>query len=382
MNSFFRIVLFISFFATSLSDAKPFKRALILAGGGLAPITYASIAKHIEDLGWKPDLIIATCGSSLSVNALMGHPNRNDLNEFFLSREFHDFMRIPEISLKSAFEVNKLISPVTSELNSTMFEKYILDAPDNVFMKNAPGKFPTQGTRYIIVAGKTLFGPQSNYEAMRVRFRETYFTDSKTAQYLRGRKSAIALQYPNSFIDRNVEVRTDISPMEAARASISDPVLMRPAFIDGDYYITGGINLYPIELAKDLADEVMVTYPLRFPQYMSDIVQETYGYSALDRQAHVSKQNVNWVDVHGKNNGFNPHLILFKLVEGVPSNYYLYKRTAKAEWNFGLERAREALNARQSGKQLSNIRKTVDKQNAKRNESNFKNPKKKYQHKR
>lgn len=353
--------------------AKPFKRALVLAGGGLAPISYASIAKHLEYYGWKPDVIITTCGSSLSSSALMAYPDREQLYNFFLSKDFHSFMRTPELKLRSAFEIQKFLNPVTEQLNMTMFTDYIMDIPNQVEMRGAKTHFPQSGTRYIMIAGKALFSPGENFEALRYRYKETYFTDSSTAAILRGRRSAVAKQFPKSYIDPYVEVRTDFEPLEAARASISDPLLINPAEFDGEHFLTGGINLYPIELAKDIADEIMVTYPLKFPDYMSEIVEKTYGYSALKRQEWVSQQTgFNWIDVYGKNNGFSPELVFLKVYEGVPKNFFMYRKIAKMEWEFGQERAAQALNAKANNNRLGNIHKLFPKQKSKKVEENFK----------
>ena len=90
------------------------------------------------------------------------------------------------------------------------------------------------------------------------RFKETYFTDEQTAKLLDGFVSPMASYGPASNVEPETEVRTDLDMTTALRASISDPFLMEPKQIGNDRYLGGITDLYAIELAKSLADSVMM----------------------------------------------------------------------------------------------------------------------------
>ncbi|MGZ3743093.1 MAG: hypothetical protein ACXWRA_04460, partial [Pseudobdellovibrionaceae bacterium] len=52
-------------FHTEFLWAKPFKRVLVISGGGLNPGLALGIIAGVQEKGWRPDLIIATCGAGL-----------------------------------------------------------------------------------------------------------------------------------------------------------------------------------------------------------------------------------------------------------------------------------------------------------------------------
>jgi hypothetical protein len=355
------ILLFCLVFA---AEAKPFRRVLIMAGGGLSLATYSSVIEHLEMYGKKPDVIIATCGSSMSALIASSFKTRDAHMNFVTSNEFHRLMRTPRVVMKNALEVKNLIAPVKPSLVEDMFENYILEAPQTLSFTGALSRFPTSGTRLIFGAARARHKPGQKIQGSETLFEETYFTDAGTAQYLRGQKSAIARNFPRSRVADYITVKTGVSPAQAARASISDPVLINPGKIGDSYYFTGGMNLYPIELAKSLGDEVWVTYPLKFPQYQSDIAVHSFGFSVLERQEQVSRMSgVRWIDMHGKDDSFNPEpFLLLRIKSGVPGIYSSFKSKIKQQWNFGWRRAYEAVTQYDPRNPTAHISKTFDEQ--------------------
>jgi hypothetical protein len=348
-------------------SAKPFRRVLVLAGGSLSTATYTSIAEHMKMYGKKPDAIIATCGSSIaSVIYSSFENNREGQLRFLESSTFQNLLLSARVVMTDVFEIKKMIDPVTPKILETMFDQYILEAPTDIRLPEAIDEFPTRGTRLIIGAGRILFQPGRGVPNSKYLFQETYFTDSNTAKYLRGKNSAIAKMYPNSRVMPTIGVKTGVDPMLAARASISDPILINPGIVDGSYYLTGGINLYPIEMAKELADEVYVTYPLKFKQYQSDIVVNSFGYSALDRQKKVSEMTgVHWIDLTGRDESFEPSaFMLFTVKSGVPKNPSTFARKTEGMWNFGWRKAYEAVTQEDPKNPTKHIKKLLKDQKA------------------
>jgi len=68
------IFITLSLFALSVfggTDAGPkapkrFKRALIIAGGGITPAVGLGVIAGVEEKGWKPDVVLTTCGASMA----------------------------------------------------------------------------------------------------------------------------------------------------------------------------------------------------------------------------------------------------------------------------------------------------------------------------
>ncbi|WP_218275857.1 hypothetical protein, partial [Pseudomonas sp. MPR-AND1A] len=73
-----------------------------------------------------------------------------------------------------------------------------------------------------MIAGSVLFAPENVGAAVpnRKLYRETYFTDPRTAQSLRQLTiSPIAAQFPDSQVTGETEIHADINLFDAARAS-------------------------------------------------------------------------------------------------------------------------------------------------------------------
>lgn len=231
-----------------------------------------------------------------------------------------------------------------------------------------PGK-----PRIIIVAGELMYCPccePKTKEGLRY-CREAYFTDADTAEHLRGRTSAIAQFFPDGAIQRSTVVKTGYNLEQAARASMSDPYYINLQCLDGRHYVTGAINLHPIELAHALADEVII--PSFYP--VVDVLgQSSWGtffrFDIRAREVHVNQQPAtHWIDfsdfslVCGRFN-FDPRMAPNKdclqnfgavltgrktagvcpvhIEMGVPKDLCEFREKIQQQWSYGYERTREA----------------------------------------
>ena len=112
-----------------------------------------------------------------------------------------------------------------------------------------------EGAPHLLIVGATLDADPSKVETSRNGrrlYRELYLTDPEVAAHLQGVRSAIGLRYPGSAVSVETVTRTDFSVGDAALVSIRDPFLFRPVHRDGAYFIGGNVNLYPLELARQL----------------------------------------------------------------------------------------------------------------------------------
>ncbi|RZA08717.1 MAG: hypothetical protein EOP11_04045, partial [Proteobacteria bacterium] len=72
------LCLSLAIFASPIAQAapaRPFKRALIIGGGGISPGVALGIIEGARAAGYEPDLIIATCGASLGATVSQAIPD-------------------------------------------------------------------------------------------------------------------------------------------------------------------------------------------------------------------------------------------------------------------------------------------------------------------
>ncbi|MEK6706122.1 MAG: hypothetical protein AABZ06_10060 [Bdellovibrionota bacterium] len=87
----------------------------------------------------------------------------------------------------------------------------------------------------------------------------------------------MAISFRNGAIEFQTSAIFDASIGDAMRVSISDPYLMMPVRLSRDFYIAGTIDLYPLEVAYQLADEIAAVFPSKFDL----IEQSTTGSSSV-----------------------------------------------------------------------------------------------------
>ena len=81
--------------ANAPAQDKPFQRALVLTGGGFKFMYEFGVYDALVDRGWKPDLIITTCGAAVVGAIIHGVPDRTErlalLQSPEMLRAFHAF---------------------------------------------------------------------------------------------------------------------------------------------------------------------------------------------------------------------------------------------------------------------------------------------------
>ena len=63
---------------TLSAQTKPFQRALVLTGGGFKFMYEFGVYDALVDRGWKPDVIITTCGAAVVGAVIHGVPDRTE----------------------------------------------------------------------------------------------------------------------------------------------------------------------------------------------------------------------------------------------------------------------------------------------------------------
>ena len=346
-----------------------YERSIVFQGGGFSTAVALGMLEGVRSKGYYPDLIIGTCGGAIAASIAQVLPDSEDQKKFLESHLVHEELKSIHLSKdKHLFRAIGLLEKVmTAGLWKTIpdfFSDYIINVPAELPLQEIQKPFQVGSATtpaVVIVAAQMQFGPDSQGQKF-VRggsYKETYFTDPGTAQLISNFPSPIGQQYSRSYVSPSTEVITDTTLSLAARASITDNYLMRPSELEGHYYMTGGIDLFPIELARLLSRETAMP----FGEALSNPVFETefsiaFGFSDIDRLKHVTSQFADyWIDSTDQiealsSEDLNPGLNLSKgvLVEGVPEDYDKYVKDVEAMWNYGFERGAESIRASKNDK--------------------------------
>lgn len=345
------LLCLLSLVASQSLTAKPFKRVLVINGGGINPGIAVGIIDGVKSMGWNPDLIIATCGANIgsSINNSEGKTNSN--LEKLKSQEFFKVMNLVKIQTSSVFEmVNKIEEAKNTTKYPSIFSKVLLNAPDQLPKIFNTTEFSSDDSRprMIFLSGRALFGPNDAGKPRRKEplFQQVYFTDRQTAQYFDGWMLAPEYAYPNSTIEGKTVTITNVDTLTATRAGLADPYLLNPSFLADAYHFTGAIDLYPIDLANYLGDEVITTYPAAlFLEHEDRVINAAFGFKQTRRALDaIQNKNVKWIDISGMDElGFNPKAEFLTMVSTIPTNYNQFVTGVSKQWTFGFERAKEAL---------------------------------------
>ncbi|MBY0470105.1 hypothetical protein K2X30_02980 [bacterium] len=383
---------------------KPYKRAIVFAGNNLDTAEFLGIYDAAVDEGKAPDLIVASCGGSLAAMIIKAFPNRDERNAFmksptgyalyktlangndlgvrdFISRKFYEIDSFSRRNQNFFNNKNENTNAATLERTleaegqqityhqpwsrtvPNLFSKTAIDIAQDISPAGARNRLNQRFTEgkggsdvsVVILGSRSHFGPQDigkEVQANSPLFSEVHFTDEKTARYLKGSRAFAPSQFSGTAVADQVEVVTDATLAEAARASVSDPWLVAPLKKDGQYYFTGATNINPNNVAKKLASQVIGNYSTAFDDFLAQNV--LYAAFGFDGNAVLKRQFVvpttYSVDMTDKNSrGFpqvSPQWWKNKNLEvkmGPPSTLSEFKEIFDVQYAAGKRLAKEAL---------------------------------------
>lgn len=332
---------------------KPYKRVLVISGGGLNPGFAVGIIAGVQEMGWRPDLIIATCGAGSGSSIVHSEVSIVDSFEKLRSREHFEILKRFHIDNPNGIElIQKLQEAKNTSVYPDIFENNLLKAPSQLpsVLKHNEFRSESEGPKLLVLAAKALFGPQDvgatrRYEPL---FQMVYFTDSVTGSYLNGMPLPFSKSFPMTTLASETMVESSVSILNAVRGGAADPYLLNPSLIKGSYYFTGAVELYPLDIARALGDEVVATYPSAlFEEYEDDAIYSAFGFKQTTRALEaIQHHDVKWIDQWGADSvSFKPDRLLFLMTSTIPKNFGEFQRAVVKQWDLGRSRAKEALAA-------------------------------------
>lgn len=337
---------------SGIADAKPFKRVLVISGGGINPGVALGMIAGVREEGWRPDLVIATCGAGITAMVYNSEQSTVRSLEIVRSRTFFESISQFRINKPNGIEmIQKLEKAKNTARYPDIFHGNLLHGPQkfpsHILTNDQFNRDPSK-TKFLFISARALFGPEQAGLLRKPEplFKLTYLTDPDTAENLRGRTVSDKDAYPNTTLAKETDVISHFDVVTAMRAGIADPYFLNPGVVDGQYYFTGAVDLYPIDLAVSLGEEVVATYPAGlFLDYEDLVFKSGFGFKQTTKALEaIQHKDVKWVDISGIDDvGFNPDRFLVVMKSGIPKDHLEYQVGVGKQWSFGRDRAREAI---------------------------------------
>lgn len=311
------------------THAKPYERVQLFSGGGSRfgyyLGSYAALVAH--DL--TPDIIIGTCGGSLSAYLVNLAPDSKDLQELMCSREL--YRAITAIRHVAPDEANKrlkirymtqalkrwrLSRQLSNRQKQQQADNYerLLDELQQLAMfridnegqwldelsrfspKHNNNSFNTAAPEIALIASRLYQAPNqtpttdnSVYDEFKLQ--ELLFAPPRLAvsEHFDEMLNAPAHTFADRRIHQSVNVVKQWAFNSAVRASMADMYYLPPTPIDDLGWCLGGvINLTPIELACQLGHTVFAETKAGYDTYLaSPAIQRVFGFDPNERLAQV-----------------------------------------------------------------------------------------------
>ena len=339
------------------NENRPFKRAIVFPGGSLQMVVYLGMLKAAEEVGKEPDVIVADCGGSLAAAIAHTVSDTEGRIELLKSKEMHKMLLginpndtstgnvLKYVLTKSKAKKNKTIAPILSS--------YFLDVPRNMGISSFDAEFNVDQIPVVISAGKVLYnladeGKESESKKL---YQEVIFTDKNTAEKIINLPSAFKHINMSDKVEDKIEINSHFKINDAVRAAISEPLMMSPIKINGINYNVRPQTLQPLEMAKQLACEVIM--PFRYPisSMESSMIQSVFGVAYNERLTKAHSEYADyWVDISDQakideSAALGPVLKLTqgKMMLTIPKDYQEYRKRMQLLYNYGYERGMEVL---------------------------------------
>ena len=151
---------------------------------------------------------------------------------------------------------------------------------------------------------------------------------------------------PELLIDSGVPIT------EAARISIADMIYFRCRQYQGAEYIGGVLDLFPVEIARQLGTEVVMEFKEAFDQVFS--IPAWRSVLGLNGNARLRYANTFLADLRIDSSDISKALARQQLQQklhwsrnrielAMPPTYDIFVQHARDQWQYGYDRAREAL---------------------------------------
>lgn len=328
---------------------------MVMAGGGFRFGYYLGIYAALCETGRAPDVLLASCGGAIAAGIVQAFPGSAERKAWLSSPAMYQFW----LQLKSN-EQASISRALLAALKRRFFVKKAATIPDlfHDYLFEVPNVLPWPEMPAIntdldvaIIAGKLLYDETEvgQPRGSRKLFAETVFCSPRSASLLQGASSP--LSDGDNAIAAQLLTDTAMPMAQAMRASVSDMYYFRCHSYQGNHYIGGVIDLFPIEVAKLLAEQVVMELKGPYDNFISlPALRTVLGIDGNQRLRHVLQQTADlWVDTSDMTQALVENQIYKKILWQkntikliAPPNYESYLAMIDAQWQYGYQRGLNA----------------------------------------
>lgn len=341
-----------------MNQLQKYQRCMVFAGGGFRFGIYLGMYAAARDAGRQPDLLLATCGGAIAASIIQALPDDAQRKAWLSSPQMYAFWASLQPARQTTL-ARTLVQAARRKLAGgrapripNLFHDYLFEVPPQLPLP--PAALHSE-VAVATMGGKLLFTPSEALQARGERklFAQTVLCEPRAAALLQGMRSPFAdPRWGRHAIADQVYTDSSIGLEEAARLSITDFYYF-PCHRHGDeHYIGGVVDLFPIEVAHRLANEVMIEFKESFDQTFSIPAWfEVLGLDGNQRLRQVNGQYADvWFDtsdvsralprqqVHKKLDWLHNRIVL-----ALPDSHATYAEYVEAQWQYGYQRGMEAL---------------------------------------
>ena len=283
---------------------------MVFAGGGFRFGAYLGMYAAASEARKKPDILLASCGGAIAAAIIHALPDDDARKAWLCSPALYDYCRQAHSTPHAALHrvlgraLQRRFSTGLAPIIPNLFSEYLFEPPADAIPLPSVNPYPGQPALAIIGA-KILFAPAEVGQARGARklFAETVFADQRVHDLLRFATAAVAGDpWQASSIAADLCFKSLYPLASAVLISTADVIYFPAVSHFGQFYSGGAVDLFPVEIAKQLAREIIMEFkaPLN-RNFAQPAWLSVYGIDGNDRLAQVQQNaghadNEFWID--------------------------------------------------------------------------------------
>ncbi len=336
-----------------MNQIKKYQRCMVMAGGGFRFAYYLGIYAALQRIDKTPDVLLASCGGAIAAAIIQALPDDASRRAWVESPDMYAFWNGLQPNPKATL-VSTLSGAAKRWLNKDvrtipdLFEDYLFDIPAKLPL---PDTTQYAGKPAVaIIAGELLFerSEVGQQRGDRKLFSEIVICEPAAATLLQNMRSPLHSDaWGANTIAEPLLTDVNMPTGEAARASICDMFYFQCHSWQGKHYIGGALDLFPIEIARQLAEQVVMELKGPYDNIFAiPALRAVFGTDGKRRLDYVLAQSADqWVDTTDMERMLNYPSVRKRIawkrnrVELVaPDTYQDYVAMIDAQWQFGYQR--------------------------------------------
>ncbi|MDF2517746.1 MAG: phospholipase [Sphingobacterium sp.] len=337
-----------------------YQRAVLFSGGGTRFGLYLGMYAALDEMGFKPDLLIASCGGSLAAALIQAFARDAERKSYLQSEEFYRFFcghRLTEqrhLGKLGLYVLKKQWDKRSAPYLEDVFDRYLVKMEHDLSPLLPSLSHPfSEEIPSIIIGSRMLFDRSEVGERRGGRKIYQKVLMGNTTVLSNVNLDAIQLQgenYGQSAVAPTIAINSTVTLLEAVRISMSDMFYIEPVQWNGEYYAGGAIDLVPVELAQSLAAEVICERKQMYKFQEEGLVRAVLGFSGNQRLRDIDQQfqEIRWIDTRDAAEKLKGNYCKkgidwrrFEITLSLPTSLDEFAAAMEAQWNYGYSKTME-----------------------------------------